>query len=91
MNYYIPQKGKIQPKPQRRRRRKAIDRSLLSEAEQQEMGLIDDRGECIGRMVNEEKYNELINRVRYMNTYVQKGYKFTGTIPPPKEINYYLD
>ena len=49
----------------------------------------DEEGVVIGRMVNEEKYQELINRVRYMNSWVQKGYKFKGTIPEPKEVSYY--
>jgi hypothetical protein len=46
-------------------------------------------GELIGRTVNEEKYEALLARVRYMNSWKQKGYKFTGTIPQPKDISYY--
>ena len=83
---------------QRRKRLKPhtrVDKELLERADLFDLsGLEDvldeeDEGVLIGRMVNEEKYQELINRVRYMNSWRQKGYRFSGTIPEPKEIGSY--
>jgi hypothetical protein len=50
----------------------------------------EERGEMTGRLVNDEKYEALLVRVRYMHSWKQKGYKFTGEIPAPKDVGYYL-
>lgn len=90
MEYIAPKKGKtFKRKPLRRKRLKPLAASNLSKEDIDELGLLDNEGEVIGKVVNEEAYNELINRVRYMNTWKQPGYKFTGTVPEPKEPSYY--
>jgi hypothetical protein len=90
MEYIAPKNKKtFTRKPLRRKRLKPIAPNQLSKLDLDELGMLPTEGEVIGKTINEENYNELINRVRYMNTWKQPGYKFTGTIPEPKEPSYY--
>ncbi|MDX2001026.1 MAG: hypothetical protein SFW35_01210 [Chitinophagales bacterium] len=83
----------LKRKPLRRKRLKPKtreDKYLLDDADLLEFSsLFDDEGEIIGKQINEERYEALINRVRYMNSYKQPGYKFTGVVPEPKTVGYY--
>ena len=90
MEYLTPNNQTLQRKGLRRKRLKVkpVNPSQLEKSDLVELGLMEE-GEVIGKRINEAKYNELVNRVRYMNSWKQPGYKFTGNIPEPKEPSYY--